>query len=150
MADTTDPQTQIQALAQPEEPQPQMAETDQSQAQPIKPAQVSFSIWPPTERTRGAVTSRLVETLSTPSILSKRYGTMSEAEAVEAAKRIEAEAFDAAGGKAEGDGGDGIEVLQVYSKEISKRMLEAVKARSDGASADVAVTGGEEAGKAEA
>lgn len=90
---------------------------------------ISFSIWPPTERTREAVKNRLIETLSSPSILSKRYGTVSREEAVEAATKIEAEAFDSAGKSASTDD-DGIEILQVYSKEISKKMLEAVKARS--------------------
>lgn len=148
MADTNENST-LQAQ---DHREPAMTETDQPQ--PIRPAHVSFSIWPPTERTRGAVTTRLVETLSAPSILSKRYGTMAAEEAAEAAKRIEAEAFEAAGGAVAegGDGGDGIEVLQVYSKEISKRMLEAVKARSAGAGVEVGagvetgVSGGEEAG----
>ncbi|EYU43010.1 hypothetical protein ABFS82_14G259300 [Erythranthe guttata] len=90
---------------------------------------VSFSIWPPTERTRDAVRNRLVETLSSPSILSKRYGTVSREEAVDAAKAIEEEAFLEAGKAATTDE-EGIEILQVYSKEISKRMLDTVKARS--------------------
>lgn len=89
----------------------------------------SFSIWPPTERTRDAVRNRLIETLSTPSILSKRYGTISREEAVEAAKRIEEEAYEAAG-QATDNNDDGIQILQVYSKEISKRMLDTVKAKS--------------------
>ncbi|XP_073033181.1 MFP1 attachment factor 1-like [Primulina eburnea] len=89
----------------------------------------SFSIWPPTERTRDAVRNRLIETLTTPSILSKRYGSIPRDEAVDVAKRIEEEAFETVGAEATADN-DGIEILQVYSKEISKRMLETVKARS--------------------
>ncbi|KAL2498192.1 WPP domain-containing protein 1 [Abeliophyllum distichum] len=114
-----------------------MAETEQAQQQPgsttttpPKYSNVSFSIWPPTERTRDAVRNRLIETLSSPSILSKRYGTVPREEAADAATRIEEEAFLAAGATATTDD-DGIEILQVYSKEISKRMLETVKARSD-------------------
>ncbi|XP_057779882.1 MFP1 attachment factor 1-like [Salvia miltiorrhiza] len=111
-----------------------MAETEQSPpnataAASDKYSSVSFSIWPPTDRTREAVKNRLIETLSSPSILSKRYGTVSRDEAVEAAKIIEQEAFEVAG-KAASTDDDGIEILQVYSKEISKRMLETVKARS--------------------
>lgn len=110
-----------------------MAETEQSPpnatAASSEKYSVSFSIWPPTERTREAVKNRLIETLSSPSILSKRYGTVSRDEAVEAAKLIEQEAFEVAG-KAASTDDDGIEILQVYSKEISKRMLETVKARS--------------------
>ncbi|KAL3840446.1 hypothetical protein ACJIZ3_025037 [Penstemon smallii] len=100
-----------------------------STASATKYSNISFSIWPPTERTRDAVRKRLIETLSTPSILSKRYGTVSPEEAIDAANRIEEEAFDAAGKEANTDD-DGIEILQVYSKEISKRMLDTVKARS--------------------
>ncbi|GER29941.1 MFP1 attachment factor 1 [Striga asiatica] len=114
-----------------------MSETEQSPPQSVtttaavteKLSNVSFSIWPPSERTRDAVRSRLIETLSSPSILSKRYGTVPQEEAADAAKVIEEEAFEVAGKTATPDD-DGIEILQLYSKEISKRMLERVKARS--------------------
>lgn len=106
-----------------EQPKPEISTSD-------KP-NISFSIWPPSQRTRDAVTNRLIETLSSPSVLSKRYGTLPEAEAAATAKVIEEEAFAAAGGTA-GSDDDGIEVLQAYSKEISKRMLETVKGRAGG------------------
>ncbi|KAL0314974.1 UNVERIFIED_CONTAM: MFP1 attachment factor 1 [Sesamum angustifolium] len=114
-------------MAEAEQAPPQSETTTATAA--AKYSSASFSIWPPTERTRDAVRNRLIETLSTPSILSKRYGTVSREEAVDAAKRIEDEAFEAAE-KAASTDDDGIEILQVYSKEISKRMLETVKARS--------------------
>ncbi|PIM99208.1 hypothetical protein CDL12_28300 [Handroanthus impetiginosus] len=133
------PQLQDLALEAQTEAPPSatMADTEQSPSQSAptttvsagKYSSASFSIWPPTEKTRDAVRTRLIETLSTPSILSKRYGTIPHEEAVDAAKRIEEEAFEAAG-KAASTDDDGIEILQVYSKEISKRMLDAVKARS--------------------
>ncbi|CAL1396034.1 unnamed protein product [Linum trigynum] len=88
-----------------------------------------LSIWPPSQRTRDAVISRLIETLSTPSVLSKRYGTIPTDEAAEAARRIEEEAF-AASSHSTTPEDDGLEILQQYSKEISKRMLETVKARA--------------------
>ncbi|XP_028772599.1 MFP1 attachment factor 1-like [Neltuma alba] len=106
---------------------------DQAAAKPDRPGGISFSIWPPTQRTRDAVVNRLIETLSTPSVLSKRYGTMLPDEASSVARQIEEEAFTAAGGSASAED-DGIEILQVYSKEISKRMLDTVKARSTSAS----------------
>ncbi|KAJ6328031.1 hypothetical protein OIU77_009839 [Salix suchowensis] len=90
---------------------------------------ISFSIWPPTKRTRDAITSRLIETLSTQSVLSKRYGTIPQEQASEASLRIEEEAFSVATAVASSEK-DGLEVLQLYSKEISKRMLETVKARA--------------------
>ncbi|KAK7283270.1 hypothetical protein RIF29_12682 [Crotalaria pallida] len=98
------------------------------------PTTPSFSIWPPTQRTRDAVISRLIETLSTPSVLSKRYGTLSSDEASAAARQIEDEAFAAASAASEEDG---IEILQVYSREISKRMLDTAKSRATTGSAAV-------------
>ncbi|KAI4372888.1 hypothetical protein MLD38_011070 [Melastoma candidum] len=62
------------------------------------PGPITFSIWPPSQRTRDAVIARLVDTLSTPSVLSKRYGTLPQDEASESAHAIEEEAFNAAGG----------------------------------------------------
>ncbi|KAL3514413.1 hypothetical protein ACH5RR_027130 [Cinchona calisaya] len=124
---------------------PTMAETEQQPPQVDQTASsdtaskkgignVSFSIWPPTQRTRDAVINRLIETLSSPSVLSKRYGVIPHEEASEAAKRIEDEAYAAAGASASADD-DGIEILQVYSKEISRRMLDTVKSRSASAQA---------------
>ncbi|KAE8715655.1 MFP1 attachment factor 1 [Hibiscus syriacus] len=94
-----------------------------------KLSNLTFKIWPPTQRTRVAVLNRLVETLSSESVLSKRYGTIPKEEACAVAKLIEEEAFSVAEASFSTDE-DGIEILQVYSKEISKRMLDAVKART--------------------
>ncbi|XP_058070081.1 MFP1 attachment factor 1-like [Magnolia sinica] len=112
---------------------------EEPQQHPIteeKKMNVSLSIWPPTQRTRDAVTNRLIETLSSPSVLSKRYGSMPPEEASSAARVIEEEAFSAAASLSNNAAAedDGIEILQIYSKEISKRMLEAVKARAPSAS----------------
>ncbi|XP_019156463.1 PREDICTED: MFP1 attachment factor 1-like [Ipomoea nil] len=106
-------------------------ETAAASEAPKKPMAVeaSFSIWPPTQKTRDAVINRLIETLASPSILSKRYGTISQEEASEVAKQIEEEAYNFAAASASADD-DGIEILQLYSKEISKRMLDTVKSRS--------------------
>ncbi|KAI3672959.1 hypothetical protein L6452_39064 [Arctium lappa] len=110
----------------------------------------SFSIWPPTQRTRDAVIKRLLQTLSEKSVLSDRYGTIPADEAAGVARRIEEEAFNAASNIPVSAEDDGIEILQYYSKEISKRMLDTVKSRSassatsstldekDGATADAA------------
>jgi hypothetical protein len=98
----------------------------------------SFSIWPPTQRTRDAVVRRLVETLAGDTILCKRYGAVPAADAEPAARAIEAEAFDAAastGGAAAASVEEGIEALQFYSKEVSRRLLDFVKSRSADAKA---------------
>ncbi|KAL6645074.1 hypothetical protein ACP70R_016682 [Stipagrostis hirtigluma subsp. patula] len=98
----------------------------------------SFSIWPPTQRTRDAVVRRLVDTLAGDTILCKRYGAVPAAEAEPAARAIEAEAFDAAAatGGAASSVEEGIEALQFYSKEVSRRLLDFVKSRSAAAKAE--------------
>ncbi|MDV3195024.1 MAG: hypothetical protein Q8881_02075 [Sweet potato little leaf phytoplasma] len=115
---------------------PETASEQQLQEQTKKLSNLTFSIWPPSQRTRDAVSTRLIETLSTPSVLSKRYGTIPEDEAVTEARRIEEEAYNVANGAFSSEK-DGLEILQMYSKEISKRMLDAVKGRANG-SDDVA------------
>ncbi|KAG8073971.1 hypothetical protein GUJ93_ZPchr0006g44689 [Zizania palustris] len=97
----------------------------------------SFSIWPPTQRTRDAVVKRLVDTLGGDTILCKRYGAVPAADAEPAARAIEAEAFDAAAvsGVVADSVEEGIEALQLYSKEVSRRLLDFVKSRSAAAKA---------------
>uniref|UniRef100_A0A0D6R969 WPP domain-containing protein n=1 Tax=Araucaria cunninghamii TaxID=56994 RepID=A0A0D6R969_ARACU len=94
-------------------------------------SQFSFSLWPPSERTRAAVVERMEKTLSSPSVLSKKYGQFDTEQAYSVAKRIEEEAFAASKDAATSESGDnGSHVLQFYSKEISKRMLEAAKSHA--------------------
>ncbi|CAD6217394.1 unnamed protein product [Miscanthus lutarioriparius] len=99
----------------------------------------SLSIWPPSQRTRDAVVRRLVQTLAAPSVLSQRYGAVPEPEAERAAAAVEAEAFAAASKSAAAESPasveEGIEVLQAYSKEVSRRLLELAKSRSAAAAA---------------
>ncbi|XP_073127515.1 MFP1 attachment factor 1-like [Henckelia pumila] len=136
MSGTPNPILRTQVLELPQTPPPSAAtmteiepQSDTTTTSGMKYNNASFSIWPPTERTRVAVRNRLIETLTNPSILFKRYGTIPLDEAVEVAKRLEEEAFETVGAETTADN-DGIEILQVYSKEISKRMLETVKERS--------------------
>ncbi|RRT45000.1 hypothetical protein B296_00055415, partial [Ensete ventricosum] len=93
---------------------------------------LALKIWPPTQRTREAVLHRLVETLTSQSVLSKRYGSLPGDEAAAVAGAIEEEAFSAASAASVDDGADddGMEVLHVYSQEISRRMVESAKARA--------------------
>jgi hypothetical protein len=71
-------------------------------------------------------------------ILCKRYGVVPTADAEPATRAIEAEAFDtvAAVGGAAASVEEGIEALQSYSKEVSRRLLDFVKSRSADAKAD--------------
>lgn len=119
---------------------PKSEETPKEQTSSSTADSLSFNIWPPTNRTRDAVVRRLVETLTTDSVLSKRYGSVSTEEAEESARLIEQEAFTAAHAEHEsrfgsGSGSnsveEGIEILQVYSKEVSRRMLEFSKSRAE-------------------
>ncbi|KAF4384008.1 MFP1 attachment factor 1 [Cannabis sativa] len=113
---------------------------EQLEATTNKPSQVKFSIWPPTQRTRDAVVNRLIETLSAPCVLSNRYGTLPSEEASSAARHIEEEAFSTAASSAASED-DGIQILQVYSKEVSKRMLDVVKARAAASSGSAPADG---------
>ncbi|KAM0871472.1 hypothetical protein ACQ4PT_039366 [Festuca glaucescens] len=111
----------------PDELSPAAAGAGDGEAAPF-----SFSIWPPTQRTRDAVVRRLVDTLAGDTLLCKRYGAVPAADADPAARAIEAEAFDAAAvtGGAAASVEEGIEALQLYSKEVSRRLLDFVKSRS--------------------
>ncbi|VFQ81684.1 unnamed protein product [Cuscuta campestris] len=92
------------------------------------PMDFSFSIWPPGQRTRGAVVNRLIQTLTGTSVLTERYGTIPPEEGPALSRAIEKEAFNAAAAAAT-PGDEGIQILQAYSKEVSKRLLDAVKSR---------------------
>ncbi|KAK1299625.1 MFP1 attachment factor 1 [Acorus calamus] len=126
--------SQVEHPRQEEEKEASTDSQDARLSNEMKKINISLSLWPPTQRTRDAVVNRLVETLSAPSsVLSKRYGSLPHDEADSAARLIEEEAFSAAVASGIGAGAgddDGIETLHVYSKDISRRMLETVKARA--------------------
>ncbi|KAL5208949.1 hypothetical protein ABZP36_004572 [Zizania latifolia] len=92
----------------------------------------SFSIWPPTQRTRDAVVKHLVDTVDGDTILYKRYGAVPAADAELATRAIDAEAFDvvAVNGVVAASMEEGIKALQLYSKEVSRRLLDFIKSRS--------------------
>ncbi|KAJ8765459.1 hypothetical protein K2173_014581 [Erythroxylum novogranatense] len=118
-----------------------MAETESLQPKlhnsqsPETNTDFALRIWPPSQRTREAVIRRLVETLSSLSAIAHRYGSLPVKDATSAAKTIEEESFSAAASAAavsdeEDEIRRGIEILQVYSREISKRALEMMKAKA--------------------
>lgn len=74
--------------------------------------------------------NRLIETLTNKCILTKRYGTLQSDEALTVAKSVEEEAYGVAAVLGGDDDDDGIEILQAYSKEISKRVLDSVNTRT--------------------
>ncbi|KAK4860273.1 hypothetical protein QYF36_020398 [Acer negundo] len=126
-------QTQPSMESQTEQHQDLQNEVHQEPTK-LNDTSLTFRIWPPSQRTRDAVIYRLIETLTTPSVLSKRYGSLPSDEASSASRTIEEEAFSVAEAASSAED-DGIEILQVYSKEISKRMLDAVKSRPNAAAA---------------
>ncbi|KAI4975191.1 hypothetical protein ZWY2020_048798 [Hordeum vulgare] len=87
-----------------------------------------------------------VDTLAGDSFLCKHYGAVPAADAEPATRTIEAEAFVAAAvaGGAAASVEEGIEVLQLYSKEVSRRLLlDFVKSRSAAVGGVVGRQGGD-------
>ncbi|KAL0371311.1 UNVERIFIED_CONTAM: RAN GTPase-activating protein 1 [Sesamum angustifolium] len=98
---------------------------------------LSVKLWPPTQSTRLKLVDRMTKNLVTPSIWSRKYGLLSQKEAEEDAKKIEAAAFDAANQHfAKEPDGDGSSAVQLYAKESSRLMIEVIKrgpvAKADG------------------
>ncbi|KAK1420511.1 hypothetical protein QVD17_22170 [Tagetes erecta] len=88
----------------------------------------SIKLWPPSQSTRQVLVERITKNLTTPSILSRKYGLLSKEEAEEDAKRIESAAFESANQHFEKEpDGDGGSAVQLYAKESSTLMVEAVK-----------------------
>ncbi|KAI8011696.1 MFP1 attachment factor 1 [Camellia lanceoleosa] len=66
-------------------------------------ANISFNIWPPSQRTHDAVVNCPIETLFEPSVLSKHYRSMSYDKADTTAHHIKDKAFVAASTSASAD-----------------------------------------------
>ncbi|XP_076952182.1 RAN GTPase-activating protein 2-like [Bidens hawaiensis] len=89
----------------------------------------SVKLWPPGHSTRQILVDRIIRNLTTPSILTRKYGLLSKEEAEDDAKQIESAAFAAATQQFEKDTDtDGGSAIQVYAKESSKLMVEFIKA----------------------
>ncbi|KAL6314620.1 hypothetical protein AAG906_026963 [Vitis piasezkii] len=76
----------------------------------------SIKLWPSSQTTRLLLVERMANNLSTPSIFTREYGSLSKEEVRENAKQIEEEP--------DGDGGSAV---QLYAKECSKLILEVLK-----------------------
>uniref|UniRef100_A0A2P2IT22 Uncharacterized protein MANES_05G076600 n=1 Tax=Rhizophora mucronata TaxID=61149 RepID=A0A2P2IT22_RHIMU len=89
---------------------------------------LSVKLWPPSRSTRVMLVERMTKNLTTPSIISRKYGLLSKEEAEEDAKKIEELAFAIANQHFEKEpDGDGSSAVQIYAKESSKLMLEVLK-----------------------
>ncbi|PWA55530.1 Leucine-rich repeat, ribonuclease inhibitor subtype [Artemisia annua] len=88
----------------------------------------SIKLWPPSHKTRLLLVERIVKSLTTPSLLSRKYGLLSKEEAEEQAKQIDSSAFETANQHFEKEpDSDGASAVQVYAKESSTLIVEAVK-----------------------
>ncbi|XP_030552772.1 RAN GTPase-activating protein 1 [Rhodamnia argentea] len=89
---------------------------------------LSIKLWPPSQSTRIMLVERMTKNLTTPSVLSRKYGLLSREEAEEDSKRIEESAFAIANQHYEKEpDGDGSSAVQVYATQSSKLMLEVIK-----------------------
>ncbi|KAI3896429.1 hypothetical protein MKX03_008591 [Papaver bracteatum] len=87
---------------------------------------IPVSDWPLTQSAREAVVTNIFKNLTIPSILTRRYGYTNDDKAALTARDIKEQAFAAASGVNSGLT-DGTEILLLYSKLISEKMLEFVK-----------------------
>ncbi|KAL1825939.1 hypothetical protein ACET3Z_012717 [Daucus carota] len=99
---------------------------------------ISVKLWPLSPSTRLMLVERMTKNLTTPSVLSRKYGLLGKEEAEEISKKIEELAYASAKLHFEKEpDGDGSLAVQRYAKESSKLMIEAVrrgplKAKEDG------------------
>ncbi|XP_050218892.1 RAN GTPase-activating protein 2 [Mercurialis annua] len=88
----------------------------------------SIKLWPPSQNTRHMLLVRITDNLTSKSIFTQKYGSLSKEEAEDNAKRIEDVAFIAANKHYENEpDGDGGSAVQFYAKECSKLILEILK-----------------------
>ncbi|XP_010546815.1 PREDICTED: RAN GTPase-activating protein 2 [Tarenaya hassleriana] len=88
----------------------------------------SIKLWPPSANTRQMLVERMTNNLSSKTIFTQKYGSLTKEEALENAKRIEDVAFSTANQHYEKEpDGDGASAVQLYAKECSKLILEVLK-----------------------
>ncbi|CAH9085825.1 unnamed protein product [Cuscuta epithymum] len=88
----------------------------------------SIKLWPPSETTRKILVDRMTNNLSTPTIFTRKYGSLNKDDAHEKAQQIEGIAFSVADRHYDKEpDGDGSSAVQLYAKECSKLIIEALK-----------------------
>ncbi|XP_060217643.1 RAN GTPase-activating protein 2 [Lycium barbarum] len=99
------------------------ATTPNSQRRPF-----SIKLWPPSENTRKMLVERMTNNLSSPTIFTRKYRSLSKEDAAKNAEQIEDAAFTIANQHYEKTpDGDGSSAVQLYAKECSKLILEILK-----------------------
>lgn len=88
----------------------------------------SIKLWPPSDNTRKMLVERMTNNLTSKSIFTQRYGVLGQKDAEENAKVIEESSFLVATKHYEEEpDGDGSSAVQLYARECSKLLLEALK-----------------------
>nr|CCG20343.1 Ran GTPase activating protein 2 [Solanum stenotomum] len=99
------------------------ATTANSQRRPF-----SIKLWPPSENTRKMLVERMMNNLSSPTIFTRKYRSLSKEEAAKNAEEIEDAAFTIANQHYEKEpDGDESSAVQLYARECSKLILEILK-----------------------
>ncbi|KAL0414562.1 UNVERIFIED_CONTAM: RAN GTPase-activating protein 2 [Sesamum radiatum] len=92
---------------------------------------ITIKLWPPSQNTRQMLVERMTNNLSTPTIFTRKYGSLSNVEASKHAKQIEESAFASANQHYEQEpDGDGSSAVQLYARECSKLILDVLKGGS--------------------
>ncbi|XP_018446397.1 RAN GTPase-activating protein 2 [Raphanus sativus] len=93
-----------------------------------RPHTFSIKLWPPSLPTRQALIERMTNNLSSKTIFTDKFGSLTKDQATENAKRIEDVAFSTANLHYEREpDGDGGSAVQLYARECSKLILEVLK-----------------------
>nr|CCG20296.1 Ran GTPase activating protein 2 [Solanum stenophyllidium] len=99
------------------------ATTANSQRRPF-----SIKLWPPSENTRKMLVERMTNNLSSPTIFTRKYRSLSKEEGAKNAEEIEDAAFTIANQHYEKEpDGDGSSAVQLYARECSKLIQEILK-----------------------
>nr|CCG20292.1 Ran GTPase activating protein 2 [Solanum bulbocastanum] len=99
------------------------ATTANSQRRPF-----SIKLWPPSENTRKMLVERMTNNLSSPTIFTRKYRSLSKEEGAKNAEEIEDAAFTIANQHYEKEpDGDGSSAVQLYARECSRLILEILK-----------------------
>ncbi|KAL3828811.1 hypothetical protein ACJIZ3_017613 [Penstemon smallii] len=89
---------------------------------------ITIKLWPPSQNTRQMLVERMTNNLSTPTIFTRKYGSLTDVEALKHAKQIEETAFASATEHYEQEpDGDGSSAVQMYARECSKLILDVLK-----------------------
>ncbi|MCD9638780.1 RAN GTPase-activating protein 2 [Datura stramonium] len=101
----------------------------------------SIKLWPPSENTRKMLVEKMTNNLSSPTIFTRKYRSLSKEDAAKNAEQIEDAAFTIANQHYEKEpDGDGSSAVQLYAKECSKLILEILKKIPSSADKEISIS----------